>query len=275
MRVGGIALLLLAVLSLVLDVTVGSFPYHIFAFPLNILTIILWLILIVRAYRNRTSSRLAALMLSRGATWLALSLMALIGIVLGLQRVPATTSWCVVVAILFVLTHLSFVILRGWRNRDGIRLRFILTHLGLWLALGAGFWGAPDREQLRVAVDGNAASEAYTMEGAVRRLPYELRLVELAVERNDEGVATNYEARVAIDDNEVVLRVNHPYDYSLSEKIYLASVSKDVDGGDYAIIEIVDEPWQWLSMVGILMLISGGVLLFICGPRKSLKNREL
>lgn len=275
MRVGGIALLLLAVLSLVLDVTVGNFPYHIFAFPLNILTIILWLILIVRAYRNRTSSRLAQLMLSRGATWLALSLMALIGIVLGLQRVPATTSWCVVVAILFVLTHLSFVILRGWRNRDGIRLRFILTHLGLWLALGAGFWGAPDREQLRVAVDGNAASEAYTMEGAVRRLPYELRLVELAVERNDEGVATNYEARVAIDDNEVVLRVNHPYDYSLSEKIYLASVSKDVDGGDYAIIEIVDEPWQWLSAVGIVMLILGGVLLFIRGPRKLLKNREL
>lgn len=275
MRVGGIALLLLAALSLVLDVTVGSFPYHIFAFPLNILTLILWLILIVRAYRNRTSSRLAALMLSRGATWLALSLMALIGIVLGLQRVPATTSWCVVMAILFVLTHLSFVILRGWRNRDGIRLRFILTHLGLWLALGAGFWGAPDREQLRVAVDGNAASEAYTMEGTVRRLPYELRLVELAVEHNDEGVATNYEARVAIDDNEVVLRVNHPYDYSLSEKIYLASVSKDVDGGDCAIIEIVDEPWQWLSMVGILMLISGGVLLFIRGPRKSLKNREL
>jgi hypothetical protein len=266
MRVGGIALLLLAVLSLVLDVTVGSFPYHIFAFPLNILTIILWLILIVRAYRNRTSSRFAQLMLSRGATWLALSLMALIGIVLGLQRVPATTSWCVVVAILFVLTHLSFVILRGWRNRDGIRLRFILTHLGLWLALGAGFWGAPDREQLRVAIDGNATDQAYTMAGELRRLPYELRLKDLTVE------TTNYEARVAIDNDIISLRVNHPYDYSLSQKIYLASVSNPTDG-EYAIIEIVDEPWQWLSMAGIVMLIFGGVLMFVRGPRKSVEGK--
>ena len=151
MRVCGVALVAVALLSLVLDVTVGSFPYHIFAFPLNILTLVLWLLLIVRAYRNRKGSIFAQFMLSRTVTWVSLSIMALIGIVLGLQRTPASTSWCVVVGLLFVLTHLAFVALRGWRNRDGIRLRFILTHLGLWLALGAGFWGAPDREQLRVA----------------------------------------------------------------------------------------------------------------------------
>lgn len=268
MRVELICCVAVALLSLVLDVTVGSFPYHIFAFPLNILAIALWLIVIVRAYRNRKESRLAGFMLSRGATWLALGLMALIGIALGLQRVPASTSWCVVVAILFVLTHLAFVILRGWRNRGGIRLRFILTHVGLWLALGAGFWGASDREQLRVVVDGNATDHAYTMAGAVRRLPYEMRLEGLIVE------PTNYEAKVAINNEVVSLRVNHPYDYSLSQKIYLASVNAETKGGEYVVIEIVDEPWQWLSMAGIVMLILGGVLLFVRGPRKTV-NREL
>lgn len=267
MRVGIIALAV-ALLSLVMDVTVGSFPYHIFAFPLNILSLVLWLILIVRAYRNRANSRFAKFMLSRGATWLSLAIMALIGIVLGLQRVPASTSWLVVMGLLFVLTHLAFVILRGWRNNAGIRLRFILTHVGLWLALGAGFWGAPDREQLRLAIDSNATDQAYTMEGAVHRLPYELRLESLTIE------PTNYEACVAIDDEIVLLRVNHPYDYSLSQKIYLASVSDANAGAEYAIIEIVKEPWQWLSMAGIVMLILGGVLLFVRGPRKTV-NREL
>lgn len=258
----------MAILSLVLDVTVGNFPYHIFAFPLNILTLILWLVIIVRAYRNRTSSRIAEFMLSRSATWLLLSIMALTGIVLGLQRVPASTSWCVVMGLLFVLTHLAFVILRGWRNNAGIRLRFILTHVGLWLALGAGFFGAPDREQMRVAVDSNATNQAYTMAGAVRILPYELRLESLTIE------PTHYEARVAINDEIVSLRVNHPYNYTLSQKIYLASVSDANAGAEYAIIEIVDEPWQWLSMAGIVMLILGGVLLFVRGPRKTV-NREL
>lgn len=260
--------LAVALLSLVLDVTVGSFPYHIFAFPLNILILALWLVFVIRAYRNRTVSSFAQLMLSRGATWFSLSLMALIGIVLGLQRVPASTSWSVVVALLFVLTHLAFVILRGWRNGRGIRLRFILTHVGLWLALGAGFWGAPDREQLRVVVDSNATDQAYTMAGAVRRLPYELSLETLTIE------PTNYEARVAINDDVALLRVNHPYNYSLSQKIYLASVNAETKGDEYVILEIVDEPWQWLSMAGIVMLIFGGVLLFVRGPRKSIV-REL
>jgi hypothetical protein len=268
MRVCGITLVAMAILSLVLDVTVGNFPYHIFAFPLNILTLILWLVIIVRAYRNRTSSRIAEFMLSRSATWLSLSIMALTGIVLGLQRVPASTSWCVVMGLLFVLTHLAFVILRGWRNNAGIRLRFILTHVGLWLALGAGFFGAPDREQMRVAIDSNATNQAYTMAGAVRILPYELRLESLTIE------PMNYEARAAINDEIVSLRVNHPYNYTLSQKIYLASVSDANAGAEYAIIEIVDEPWQWLSMVGIVMLILGGVLLFVRGPRKTV-NREL
>lgn len=274
MRIELIGFVVVALLSLVLEATIGSFPYQIFAFPLNILTLVLWLVIIARSYRNRKSSRLATIMLSRGATWLSLSIMALIGIVLGLQRTPSSTSWLVVVGLLFVLTHLTFVILRGWRNQGGIRLRFILTHVGLWLALGAGFWGAPDREQLRVAVDGNATDKAYTMAGAVRRLPYEIRLEELTIERNDAGVATNYEARVAIDTEVVSLRVNHPYNSSLAQKVYLVSVSDPAEG-EYAVLEIVNEPWQWLSAAGVVMLILGGVLLFLRGPRKTVNSRGL
>lgn len=267
MVAGMITISVVALVALILDVTVGSFPYHIFCFPLNILVIALWLTAIIALYRKGSASPFTKFMLSRGATWLALSVMAVVGVVLGLQRVPATTSWCVVVAILFVLTHLSFVILRGWRNIHGVRVRFILTHVGLWLALGAGFWGAPDREQLRMAVDATPTNEAYTMKGTLSILPYEIALEELIVERNEQGVATHYEARVCLEDKSVVLRVNHPYDRTLTQKIYLASV-KETAEGDVAILEIVDEPWQWLSMAGIVMLILGGLLLFMRGPQR-------
>jgi uncharacterized membrane protein HdeD (DUF308 family) len=37
----------------------------------------------------------------------------------------------------------------------------------------------------------------------------------------------------------------------------------------YAIIEIVREPWQWLSMAGIVMLMAGAVMLFVRGPRNT------
>jgi LPXTG-motif cell wall-anchored protein len=66
--------------------------------------------------------------------------------------------------------------------------------------------------------------------------------------------------------------VNHPYNYTIAEKVYLVSVSNPADG-EYVVLEIVDEPWQWLSAAGIVMLILGGVLLFIRGPRKTFNSR--
>jgi uncharacterized membrane protein HdeD (DUF308 family) len=48
-------------------------------------------------------------------------------------------------------------------------------------------------------------------------------------------------------------------------------VSYDVESPDvarYCVVEVVREPWRWLSVVGIVMLIVGAVLMFAAGPRK-------
>ena len=71
-----------------------------------------------------------------------------------------------------------------------------------------------------------------------------------------------------------MLFVNHPYDRTLSEKIYLVSFGKTLMGETYAVIEIVKEPWQWLSAAGIIMLIAGAVLLFVQGPRKTVSGER-
>lgn len=257
------------VLSVVTELCFGSFPLDIFSFPLNIFIVALWLGLIAIMFRNRTGNAFARFMLSRQATWLSLALMAMVGIVLGLQRKPSTTAWPVVVSLLFILSHLCFAILRGWRNAKGIRWRFCLTHVGLLLALGAGFWGAPDRGQWRVAAHHYPSNEAYTMEGTQRFLPYTIELLSFHMEHAENGAPTHYEANIKVDNKNVTLRVNHPYSRTLSEKIYLVSFGKTLMGETYAVIEIVKEPWQWLSATGIIMLIAGAVLLFIQGPRKT------
>lgn len=259
----------IAVLSVVAELCLGSFPLDIFRFPLNILVAALWIVLIAIMYRNCTDNAFARFMLSRQATWLSLALMAMVGIVLGLQRKPSTTAWPVVVSLLFILSHLCFVILRGWRNAKGIRWRFCLTHVGLLLALGAGFWGAPDREQWRVAAHHYPSNEAYTMEGKQRFLPYTIELESFRMEQAENGAPTHYEAEIMVDGKKVMLRVNHPYERTLAEKIYLVSFGKTLMGETYAVIEIVKEPWQWLSATGIIMLIAGAVSLFVQGPRKT------
>ena len=256
------------VLSFIVEACFVSFPVSLFRFPLNILVLTLWMVMIVMMYRGRAASDCARFMLSREATWLALAMIVAIGITLGLQRKPSSTAWPVVLSLLFVQSHLLLVILRGWRNKRGIRWRFCMTHVGLLLALGAGYWGAPDREQWRTPVHPYPSNEAYTMEGEERRLPYTMELKDFSIEQSENGTPTHYEAQLMVDDALVTLRVNHPYARTLSEKIYLVSFSTSPSGERYAIVEIVSEPWQWLSATGIILLIAGAMLLFIQGPFK-------
>ena len=255
-------------LSFIMEIGLGSFPVGIFRFPLNILVLALWMMLMTMMYRGRTNNAYARFMLSREATWLSLGMVVAIGITLGLQRKPASTAWPTVVSLLFVQSHLLLVVLRGWRNKGGIRWRFCLTHIGLLLALGAGYWGAADREQWRMPVHHFPSNEAFTMEGEPRHLPYTLELKDFTVEQAENGTPTHYEAQIMVDDTLVTLRVNHPYARTLSEKIYLVSFSTSPQGERYAIVEIVSEPWQWLSAAGIILLIAGAMLLFIQGPRR-------
>ena len=254
-------------LSFIVEMCWGSFPVGIFRFPLNILVMALWMMLMAMMYRGRGHG-VTRFLLSREATWLSLGMVAVIGITLGLQRKPASTAWPMVVSLLFVQSHLLLVVMRGWRNKGGVRWRFCLTHIGLLLALGAGYWGAADREQWRMPVHNFPSNEAFTMQGEPRRLPYTLELKDFAIEQAENGTPTHYEAQIMVDDERVTLRVNHPYARTLSEKIYLVSFSSSPQGERYAIVEIVSEPWQWLSAAGIILLIAGAMLLFIQGPRK-------
>lgn len=251
--------------ALILQYYVGNFPVEIFAFPLNIVTIALWGVVVYLLYKNRENSTVAKSLLSIHATWLSLGSMAATGIYLGLQREPNATSWLVVVGILFTLTHLLLITMRGWRTAQGIRWRFTLLHAGLIIALGAGFWGAPDRVQLRTMLPTESTiTHAYHLDGTMTNLGYALQLRGLDAEYDENGIPTHFEAAVSIDNEDVTLHVNHPYNRTFSEKIYLVSIGNDAS---YCVVEIVREPWQWASLAGIILLLAGAVMLFIRGPR--------
>ena len=264
-----VAVAITVAVALLLQYTVGDFPLDIFAFPLNIAVLVLWLIVVYMLYNNRNSLALAQSLLSIRATWLSLGSIVATGIYLGLEREPSSTSWLVVVAILFTLTHLLLITMRGWRTPKGIRWRFTLLHIGLIVTLGAGFWGAPDREQLRMALKENKPIEmAYHTDGTATRIDHKITLCDLEATYTESGAPTYFAATIEIEGASHTISVNHPFNRTLSEKIYLVSIGNDpVDGTPYCVVEIVREPWQWFSLTGIAMLLAGAVMLFIRGPR--------
>ena len=94
---------------------------------------------------------------------------------------------------------------------------------------------------------------------------YTLALKDLRVEYYSNGTPSSYEADVEVADRVVTLSVNHPYRVSMGEHIYLTSVDEK---GSTCIVQLVRQPWQKITLAGIVMLIAGAVLMFLRGPRR-------
>jgi hypothetical protein len=87
------------------------------------------------------------------------------------------------------------------------------------------------------------------------------------VDYYDNGTPASYNAKMDIGGEEIALQVNKPYNRNWYETIYLVSHGNTPDTGVYCIVEIVREPWRWLSATGIVMLMLGAVMLFLRGPQ--------
>lgn len=253
-----------AVLSWLLE-SIAPFPMVFFRFPMNIILMALWLYGVVELYRRGAKSVVARYLLSVSATVTSIFVLAVGCIVMGLQRRPATDSYLFLMAILFALTQLTMVTLRGWRNSSGVRWLFLLCHAGLLLVLAAGFWGAPDKDVMRMRVTAEPSREMLYENGSRGVVDYTLALKDLRVEYYSNGTPSSYEADVEVADRVVTLSVNHPYRVSMGEHIYLTSVDEK---GSTCIVQLVRQPWQKVTLAGIVMLIAGAVLMFLRGPRR-------
>ena len=253
-----------AVLSWLLEGVV-QFSIVFFRFPMNIILMALWLYGVVELYRRGAKSVVARYLLSVSATVTSIFVLAVGCIVMGLQRRPATDSYLFLMAILFALTQLTMVTLRGWRNSSGVRWLFLLCHAGLLLVLAAGFWGAPDKDVMRMRVTAEPSREMLYENGSRGIVDYTLALKDLRVEYYSNGTPSSYEADVEVADRVVTLSVNHPYRVSMGEHIYPTSVDEK---GSTCIVQLVRQPWQKVTLAGIVMLIAGAVLMFLRGPRR-------
>lgn len=243
----------------------GNFPVEIFRFPLNLIIMVVWLYILMELYKAREYNIVTRYLLSNEATWMSIMLLILACIAMGLQRHPATTSYPFVLAIFYTLTQLTLVIMRGWRNSEGVRWRFLCNHVGLWLAVGAGFWGSPDMDVLRTIVDTEQPTQvAYRMDGSASTLKYNLQLMDFRAEYYENNTPSSYEADIMIDGQRVTLSVNHPHAHSFIEDIYLTAYDYN-SNGVYCIIQIVKQPAKWVMAIGIIMLIAGAIMMFVQG----------
>ena len=230
----------------------------IFAFPLNVILLLIWTGAVITSWRNARESAFVRFMLRPAATITAIAFTLIFSLVLGLTGFRSLVTSCAFIfVLLYFQTVLAYVILRGWRRNGNVRWRFVFLHFGLLLAVASSFWSAPDNMTYRTkAVKDTPVSEVYTADGKREWLEYEIELKGLDSERAD----------VIVDGHRVNLEVNHPYSVSLAETVYLTGIDKKY--GDSCVLQIVYEPCRYVTLAGIVMMLIGAMLLFINGPRK-------
>lgn len=260
-----------------------------FSFPLNLILLLIWLGSIIWLWKKHKENVCVKFLLSKWGSLSAIALLLILCLVIGLsgQR-NWIASWPSVLLFLYFQTVLLLVILRGWniRKEGQRRWRFILNHLGVLIAVGAAFWGAPDTQTLRLKTYLNEpVSEAYTLDGQKAWLPYSLTLKDFKLDYYEGGIPSMYEATILIQPSEptsnpqevttapqeVTLLVNKPFSRTFIEDIYLMSFGSE-EVGQYCIIQIVREPWKYGFVLGVILMLMGAFLLFIKGPQKQKKE---
>lgn len=271
-----IILIIYLAVALALQILTGNIPLSFLSFPLNLILALIWAVSMFSVWKIRRKSIFVEFMLSRGATVSSILLFLIFSLVVGVTGYRwLVSTWVFAAVMLYFQTVLLFVILRGWRAQTAtgarlgaVRWRFLLNHAGILLAVSSAFWGAPDTEVLRIrAIRDIPVREAFSMDGDSHWLPYEIRLNEFKTETYSNGVPSMYEASVDVDGKSVILRVNEPYAVSFGKDLYLVGFDSSGDHGS-CILQLVDEPWKYSALAGVVMMLSGAFLLFIGGPRR-------
>ena len=271
-----IILIIFLAIAFALQILTGNIPLSFFAFPLNLILALIWALGMVSVWKTRKKSLFVGFMLSRGATVSAILLFLAFSLVVGISgERELVSSWVFAAVMLYLQTVLLFVILRGWRAQTAtgsrlgaVRWRFLLNHVGILLAVSSAFWGAPDTEVLRVrAIKDIPVIEAVSMDGIPESLPFEIRLNEFKTETWSNGVPSMFEAKMLVNGENVVLKVNEPYNVSFGKDLYLVGFDSMYDS-DSCILQVVYEPWRYGALAGVVMMLAGAFLLFVGGPRR-------
>ena len=250
----------------------GDFPSAFFEFPVNAAVLLLWAVSAWLLYREGRNSTAAAFLLSPHTTATVLAVFTAVCLIQGFSHSRLSGTWWFVAAVFALLTHLLLVLLRGSDHRRPFRLRFILNHAGLLLALAGGFFGSPDTREWKTAVNlAGPSREAVDRQGNLSSLDYDLQLAGFYIDTYGNGTARSYEASVIVDGcRTAVLKVNKPYRLSWKDDLYLSGFSPagedDCDMAGNCILQVVRHPWKYAEISGILMMLAGCLLLFLQGP---------
>lgn len=272
-----------------LQLTVGAIDWNVFAWPANVIALLIFcgLMLIgygvrdnVYAFRFQSSSSAAV-----AALLYALALTVIMGVFIqvGEFQVPVDpigltkmlSFWPFVLIYLWVAIIVSQVTIHQVLHFKWRFLPSLLSHIGILLVLMCGTLGSADMQRLKMYCEINQPEwRGLDSRDNVQELPIAIQLDKFIMEQYEEDKMPKRfasEVKIMTKDGQYVqttIEVNKPFNIG-GWSIYLYGYDQEKGPmSQYSIFELVRDPWLPVVYVGIYMMLAGSILLFIIAQRR-------
>ncbi len=253
----------------------------IWEFPISIILSILYLagLIVLSKYayaiknegRETSFSKIVDFLGGRLFSGIIIAIAAVMVAIDGTWNLPLEHSIPFVVVMFVLMTSVGFVVLR--RSRVGFSLKniaFLANHIGFFLVIFAGFFGAADVEKSRLVVSQEPNHIAYRVDsvnpddnGMTLPIKFDVTLDDFSIDYypntySPKQFTSKITVKDMVDGNIVSLTtsVNHPAFYG-GYRLY-----QDSYGEGFSVLLLVKDKWLPLIWFGFILLAVGSVLTF-------------
>lgn len=277
----------LIIAGLMLELSVGPIAWDAFEWPINIIVLTAFLLIIAMMYLLRKRVYAFRFIGSYHAAIPALVYAVILTIIMGLTRQTVKGRWLndmlsfwpFVLIYVYMTVILGLVIIRQIRNTI---THFSLStfnfsipfHIGLFIAMTTATLGNADIQRLKIiTAKGEPEWRALDQQGTVKELPIAIELKQFIMEKYDDGSPKRFASKIQIltqtgKNLQTTVDVNKPAEVD-GWKIYQYGYDTQMGAmSNTSILELVRDPWLPTVYTGIYLMLFGAVLMFISGGRR-------
>ena len=295
--------IIILLVGLALQLCLGPVVWSAFRWPVNGITMAVFLTIITVIFLLRKKSRVCQFIGSSQAAIPALAFAVLLTIIMGLTpQVGLTPSpslkgegggwinnmlsfWPFVLIYVYIAIILGVVVLRqlkSWAAANFSLFVFhysLLFHLGLFLVMTTATLGYADVQQLKmITIRGEQEWRALTPQHQVVEMPFTVKLNDFVMETYDNGMPKRFASDLIITPRNNSTRPDQLPQSTPVQATVEVNKTVDVDGwkiyqfgydtqmgpqSQTSILELISDPWLPLVYTGIYMMLGGAVLMML------------
>ncbi len=282
----------LITVGLMLEMSVGPVVWEIFAWPVNIVVLAVFVAVIAGMFLLRSRVYAFRFLSTYQAAIPVMCYAVVLTIIMGLTRQSVNgqwlnnmlTFWPFVLIYVYMALIVGLVVLKEAAQLKTLTLRRLMVmmfHLGLFLTMTTATLGNADMQRLKMyTAKGQPEWRALDMQHRVVELPLAIELQQFVMEVYDDGSPKRYASNIHIltqsgKNIHTTVDVNKPVEVD-GWKIYQYGYDERM-GADsrISIFELVSDPWLPYVYSGIYMMLAAALLMFITGVQRAPEKKTL